>query len=210
MGAVGLGLLLPHRQLRLDRLDDRLAQLECRPPVRRGHAHHGREVADLEVAEADRAVVAERVADKLRAEPIEDLRIDFEDGFGDQGDEAEDAAAVAAADALAADVAAGTAPPFVGIRFKCFEAPTRRRGIRTLDLFVTALAAHGELPAGLILTLPKVTTVEQVETMVTLVEQLEAFTTIQGSLVGDPVLWMNGTDHLLPQAHRALRTRRCG
>ena len=34
-----------------------------------------------------------------------------------------------------------------------------------------------------------------------LVRQVEAFTTIQGSLVGDPVLWMNGTDHQLPQTH---------
>jgi len=130
-------------------------------------------VADLGVDEADRAVIAERVTAKLAAEPIEDLRIDFEDGFGDKGDEAEDAAVVAAANELAADVAAGTAPPFVGIRFKCFEAPTRSRGIRTLDLFVTTLASHGELPAGLILTLPKVTTVEQVEVMVQLVERLE-------------------------------------
>ena len=29
--------------------------------------------------------------------------------------------------------------PFVGLRFKCFEAPTRRRGLRTLDLFLSTL-----------------------------------------------------------------------
>src|SRR3981189_470609 len=34
-----------------------------------------------------------RVRDKLRREPIEDLRIDFEDGYGDPGDDVEDAAA---------------------------------------------------------------------------------------------------------------------
>ncbi|WP_309065420.1 DUF6986 family protein [Microbacterium sp.] len=122
---------------------------------------------------ADAGIIASRVAAKLRSEPIEDLRIDFEDGFGDRGDEAEDAAVVAAAEALADDVAAGTAPPFAGIRFKCFEAPTRRRGIRTLDLFLTTLAGRGELPEGLILTLPKVTTVDQVRTMVTLLGRLE-------------------------------------
>ncbi len=33
-----------------------------------------------------------------------------------------------------------------------------------------------------------------------LVEQVEAFRVAQGPLVGDPVLWMNGTDHQLPQA----------
>jgi citrate lyase beta subunit len=119
------------------------------------------------------AAVAERVAAKLSAEPIEDLRLDFEDGYGDRGDEAEDADAVAAANAVAAAVAAGTAPPFIGIRFKCFEAPTRARGLKTLDLFVSTLAAAGELPAGLILTLPKVTTVAQVQAMDFAVSRLE-------------------------------------
>lgn len=119
------------------------------------------------------AAVASRVAAKLASEPIEDLRLDFEDGFGDRGDEAEDAAAVAAGKAVSAAVAAGTAPPFIGIRFKCFEAPTRARGVRTLDLFVSALASGGELPQGLVLTLPKVTTVDQVKAMDFAVGRLE-------------------------------------
>ena len=110
---------------------------------------------------------------KLRREPIEDLRLDFEDGYGTRGDDEEDAAAVLAAERVAESVAAGAATPFIGIRFKCFEAPTRRRGIRTLDRFVTTLAAAGELPDGLILTLPKVTTVAQVEAMVALCERFE-------------------------------------
>lgn len=124
---------------------------------------------DAELAGA----VAARVQAKLESEPVEDLRLDFEDGFGDRGDDAEDAAAVAAATAVATAVAAGTAPPFIGIRFKCFEAPTRARGLRTLDLFVSGLASVGELPAGLILTLPKVTTVAQVQAMAYAVSRLE-------------------------------------
>ena len=119
------------------------------------------------------SAVAARVDAKLRSEPIEDLRLDFEDGFGDRGDDAEDAAAVAAASAVAAAVAAGSAPPFIGIRVKCFEAPTRARGLRTLDLFVSGLAAAGELPEGLVLTLPKVTTVAQVKVMDYAVKRLE-------------------------------------
>src|SRR4051794_16520047 len=103
--------------------------------------------------------VLPRVAGKLAAEPVEDLRIDFEDGYGPHTDSDEDAAAVAAADA----VADGPAPPYVGIRFKSLEAATRRRGIRTFDLFLSRLAAAGDLPAGLVLTLPKVTDVAQVE-----------------------------------------------
>ncbi|MBE4718716.1 DUF6986 family protein [Pseudarthrobacter sp. AB1] len=124
---------------------------------------------DAELAGA----VASRVRAKLESEPIEDLRLDFEDGYGDRGDEAEDAAAVAAARAVSEAVAAGTAPPFIGIRFKCFEAPTRARGLKTLDLFVSTLAQAGELPAGLILTLPKVTTVAQVQAMDFAVSRLE-------------------------------------
>lgn len=127
--------------------------------------------AKLNLAEPER--LAELVADKLASEPIEDLRIDFEDGFGNRSDAEEDAAVLAAADSLAAAVAANKAPSFIGIRFKCFEAPTRARGIRTLGLFISQLLSHGELPAGLRLTLPKVTTVDQVKAMVLLAEQLE-------------------------------------
>ncbi|WP_437582510.1 DUF6986 family protein [Paramicrobacterium sp. CJ85] len=117
--------------------------------------------------------IAPLVDAKLASEPIEDLRIDFEDGFGDQGDDAEDAAAVAAAEHVATAVAEGTVTPFIGIRFKCFEKATRHRGLATLDRFVSTLAEAGPLPEGLILTLPKVTTVDQVEAMVGVCERLE-------------------------------------
>lgn len=116
--------------------------------------------------------IADRVAAKLRAEPIEDLRLDFEDGYGDRGP-VEDADAVQAAALVSAAVTAGTAPPFIGIRFKCFEKPTRARALRTLDLFVGGLIDAGGLPEGLVLTLPKVTTVAQVEAMADVAETLE-------------------------------------
>jgi hypothetical protein len=45
------------------------------------------------------------------------------------------------------------------------DAATRRRGIRTLDIFLTRLASAG-LPDGLVITLPKVTDVSQVEAFV--------------------------------------------
>ncbi len=113
------------------------------------------------------AEVAPRVLAKLENEPIEDLRLDFEDGYGNRADDVEDAEAVRAAAEVAAAITAGEAPAFVGLRFKCFEAPTRRRGIRTLDLFLgTLLTKLEELPDGLVITLPKVSTVSQVEAMV--------------------------------------------
>lgn len=127
--------------------------------------------AKLNLAEPER--LGELVAAKLASEPIEDLRLDFEDGFGNRPDAEEDAAVLAAADSVSAAVAAGKAPAYIGIRFKCFEAETRTRGIRTLDLFITRLLANGPLPEGLRLTLPKVSTVAQVEAMVYLAEQLE-------------------------------------
>ncbi|HET6504944.1 MAG TPA: aldolase [Amycolatopsis sp.] len=101
--------------------------------------------------------IADRVRRKLATEPIEDLRIDFEDGYGAPGDDVEDADAFECA-RLLADFPA--APPFCGIRFKSFERPTRRRGIRTLDVFLSGLG--GAVPPGFVVTLPKVTAVEQV------------------------------------------------
>ena len=74
-------------------------------------------------------------------------------------DEEEDRHAVAAGQAIAAAVDAGTAPPFIGIRFKSLEGATRRRGLRTLDLVLGAVLAAGPLPAGWVVTLPKVTSV---------------------------------------------------
>ncbi|GAA1495007.1 DUF6986 family protein [Paeniglutamicibacter kerguelensis] len=121
----------------------------------------------------DPAALAELVAAKLNSEPIEDLRLDFEDGFGVRSDAEEDAAVVEAARQVAQAVADGVAPPFIGIRFKCFEAPTRARALRTLDLFISELVAQGPLPEGLVLTLPKVTTIDQVEAMVYVCEKLE-------------------------------------
>ncbi|RSN27010.1 aldolase [Amycolatopsis sp. WAC 04169] len=116
------------------------------------------------------ADIADRVRTKLLTEPIEDLRIDFEDGLGRPGDEEEDAIALAAGRTLA--VTGGT--PFVGIRFKSFEAATRRRGIRTLDLFLAGLLESGPLPEGFVVTLPKVTAVEQVEVAADVLERLES------------------------------------
>jgi len=128
------------------------------------------------------ADVRPRVLAKLAEEPVEDLRLDFEDGYGDRGDEAEDADARRAAATLATEVEAGTAPPFTGLRIKSLEAPTRRRAIRTLDAFLAGLGGRGgwggrggrtSLPAGFAVTLPKVTSAEQVAAMAGLCDRLE-------------------------------------
>lgn len=114
--------------------------------------------------------VYRRVRNKLEREPVEDLRIDFEDGYGARPDADEDSAVTHAA----AAVATGPVPPWIGLRMKCMEAPVRARGVRTLDLFLTGLLDAGALPDGLILTLPKVTYPEQVAAMATCCARLEA------------------------------------
>lgn len=116
------------------------------------------------------AALEARVRDKLADEPIEDLRVDFEDGYGHRDADEEDAAARAAGTALGR----GPRPAFCGLRMKSLEAPTRRRGVRTVELLLEALLAFGSLPAGFRVTLPKVTSVAQVEAMVELCAALES------------------------------------
>jgi len=116
-----------------------------------------------------------RVIEKLRREPIEDFRIDFEDGYGYRTDAEEDGHAVAVGDQLAAGIEQGTLPPFIGIRIKPFTEELRARAVRTLDLCIGTLARKtgGRLPAGFVVTLPKVTLSAQVEALVDLFEVLE-------------------------------------
>ena len=142
---------------------------------------HGDLFHELVDGDAD---LVDRVRAKLASEPVEDVRIDFEDGYGARADAEEDDAARAAAADLRQAVDSGRGAPFHGIRFKCLERATRTRGIRTLSLFVETLAAGGSLPEGFVVTLPKVTSVDQVEAMVLVAEELEAALGLaKGSLV---------------------------
>jgi citrate lyase beta subunit len=111
---------------------------------------------------------------KLDREPIEDLRIDLEDGYGLRDNDEEDEHAVSAASCLLTAIADGVAPPYSGIRFKSLEAATRRRGLRTLDLVMGTLLEAGPLPSGWVVTLPKVSSVSQVQGMVEACHRLEA------------------------------------
>jgi citrate lyase beta subunit len=117
-----------------------------------------------------------RVKQKLAREPVEDFRIDFEDGFGARPDEEEDRIAIQAAREVARAVAQGIAPPFLGIRIKPLNEEWKLRATRTLELFVeSSLAASGgSLPPQFVITLPKITVPEQATALVRACELLEA------------------------------------
>jgi citrate lyase beta subunit len=102
-------------------------------------------------------IVRRRVASKLRREPIEDFRIDFEDGYGVRSHAEEDTHARTAAEEVAAAMATDSLPPLIGIRIKPMSTELHARGLRTLDLFVSTLAssAHRQLPPNFVVTVPK-------------------------------------------------------
>ncbi|HRD95546.1 MAG TPA: hypothetical protein PLA97_03975 [Rubrivivax sp.] len=120
--------------------------------------------------------VYNRVVKKLQSEPIEDNRIDFEDGYGNRPDDEEDGHAVAAAEEVAKGMQQGILSPFIGIRIKTFSDECKVRSIRTLDIFLTRLAelTNGKLPPNFIVTLPKVVTPTQVATCAMILANLES------------------------------------
>jgi citrate lyase beta subunit len=121
-----------------------------------------------------RDVVYERVVEKLHREPVEDFRIDFEDGYGNRADDEEDGHAEAAAREVATGLKNGTLPPFIGIRIKQFSQELMPRSMRTLDIFVTTLLdAAGALPPGFVVTLPKIQLPQQVTALADLFDTLE-------------------------------------
>jgi citrate lyase beta subunit len=126
-----------------------------------------------------------RVQEKLKREPVEDFRIDFEDGYGNRPDAEEDGHAETAAAEVAKGMEAGTLSPFIGIRIKPFNEELRARSMRTLDIFVSTVVekASGKLPQNFVVTLPKITAPEQVTALANIFDLLEKKTGLaSGSL----------------------------
>ena len=152
---------LPHDQKKIDRLVRKMAKMN--------EAERKKQPGWLAWS------VYEKIIQKLSTEPVEDFRIDFEDGFGNRPDAEEDATAINAAAELATGMKNRTISPFIGIRIKPFTEDLKNRGLRTLDLFLTALLQNsgGVLPENFVVMLPKVVIPEQVTTMVRVLEILE-------------------------------------
>jgi len=121
------------------------------------------------------SLVYERTLTKLREEPVEDQRIDFEDGYGARADDEEDSHAISAAKAMASGMKAGDLPPFTGIRIKALTEESKVRALRTLDVFLSTLTSisGGELPDPFYVTLPKVTSPGQVAVLSRCLDLLE-------------------------------------
>ena len=126
-----------------------------------------------------------RVNEKLRREPVEDFRIDFEDGYGHRPDAEEDGHAESAAIEVVEGMLGKSLPPFIGIRIKPFTEELRARSMRTLDIFISTLVekSEGKLPENFVVTQPKITIPEQVGALADLFELLESKTGLaNGSL----------------------------
>src|SRR6266849_6537672 len=76
--------------------------------------------------------VYSRVREKLKREPVENFRIDFEDGYGNRPDDEEDGHAESAAIEVVNGMAADTLSPFIGIRIKPLSQELTLRSVRTL------------------------------------------------------------------------------
>ncbi|MEX1133428.1 MAG: phosphoenolpyruvate kinase [Acidimicrobiia bacterium] len=118
--------------------------------------------------------VHNQVREKLATEPVEDFRLDFEDGYGHRPDDEEDDHARSSAQEVAAGLANGSLSPFIGIRVKSLSGDLQKRALRTLDVFVTTLAENsGGLPEGFVVTLPKIQHTEQVTVLAEALDELE-------------------------------------
>ena len=162
-----------------DRFDARTAAdwgRQARGLVQR-HAADGRLLAERTgVHVADPDALHARVVSTLGTAAVEDVRIDFEDGYGVRDDAEEDRDATAAGQAVAAACAAGTLPRRYGLRPKSFADGHAGRSVRTLDLFLCAILDHhdGALPAGLRITYPKVVSTAHVAAFARVLEDLES------------------------------------
>lgn len=116
-----------------------------------------------------------RTIEKLKREPIEDFRIDFEDGYGIRSNEEEDSHSISASNQLAKSFNNKTITAFCGFRIKSFQAETYNRSVRTLDLFLTNLLKETKnvLPNNFVVTLPKIKKTEEVKVLHELLKSFE-------------------------------------
>ena len=132
------------------------------------------------------AAIYSRIVEKLQREPVEDFRLDFEDGYGNRSDAEEDGHAASAAREVAAGLKARTLPPFIGIRIKSLSGEVVERAVRTAELFLRTLLDEtgGTLPPNFVVTLPKITSRAEVSSLVRLLATIESERRLQAGSLG--------------------------
>lgn len=120
--------------------------------------------------------IYQKTIEKLKHEPIEDFRIDFEDGYGFRSDEEEDSHAVSASDELAKAFFENKITPFCGFRIKSFAPETKKRAVRTLNVFLENFVkkTKGKLPENFAVTLPKIISAKEIKDLRKRLEKFEA------------------------------------
>ena len=109
--------------------------------------------------------VHQKTIEKLKREPVEDFRIDFEDGYGFRSEAEEDGHAESAAAELAVAFKKKRITTFSGFRIKSLRPETFGRAVKTLEIFLSTFLdqTSNRLPENFVVTLPKVTDRKQVK-----------------------------------------------
>ncbi|MDM7924173.1 MAG: aldolase/citrate lyase family protein, partial [Pyrinomonadaceae bacterium] len=130
--------------------------------------------------------VYRKTIEKLTSEPVEDYRIDFEDGYGVRPDHEEDADAERSATELADSFNSSLITVSSGLRIKPLGVMTYGRAVRTLKIFVETLLrkTNGVLPANFVVTLPKVRSRKEVKELSRLVKGIERSAGIESGSIG--------------------------
>lgn len=131
-------------------------------------------------------LVHHKMLAKLEREPVEDFRIDFEDGYGFRTDDEEDRDALRSATELASAFQNGTITLSCGVRIKSLNKETAARGQRTLDLFLKTLTEKtgGTMPDNFVITLPKITDKKQVRELCDRLKRFEKRNGLKNGSIG--------------------------
>jgi citrate lyase beta subunit len=125
----------------------------------------------------------ERLERKLANEPIEDYRIDFEDGYGARSNPDEDADASRVGREFARMARAKELPFRIGIRLK----PNCGRARHTLELFIREVV-EGPVPALIVVNQPKISSPEEVKRWREMLEKVEFRYRLPGGTLGHELM----------------------
>lgn len=150
--------------------DAALAQLAAQAP---DDASFGEAMG---IAGGTAGLVRRRTIDRLTNAPVDDVRVDFEDGYGVHPDAEEDAVGrQVGADFVR--IAASSAAPGLGVRLKPLGMETRARSVRTLEVLLRSIASEaqrtGAAPASLTVCIAKVALPEHAGLAATTLATLE-------------------------------------